>query len=209
MKKSMYFSLAVASLFLGTLVFNACQKETKESLTSRSEEAGKKKPQANTKTCVHPTFRDKVVDTYCREGHSCGIGSFPSTDRNRIQWRVGTQCGESEIYPSWTSYYTLYKRTTSTAPYQYSQVTTFNCTNSSMWYAKTVLSNSSTFVLIVSEESTALPATIQESASGGLLNTAGIPLETVNSYSDYWKFTTGSTAGTTSCVGSEPGPIHL
>ncbi|WP_343605439.1 hypothetical protein [Fluviicola sp.] len=207
MKKAMYLPIAVAGLFLGAIVFNACQKETKETLISRTEEAGKKKPQANTKTCVHPIFYDKLVDTHCSDGHPCTISMIPTKNRNRVNWRVGTQCSSSQNY-TYTSYYTLYKYAgpaTTSGFSLYNRIATFNCTNPYMWYASSLLTNSSTFILIVSDLSTALPTSIHEQISTGYLyDTGGYFLSTYNYYSDSWKFVTGTSAGTVNCINKEP-----
>ncbi|WP_300665972.1 hypothetical protein [Fluviicola sp.] len=195
MKKSLLLPMAVMSLFLSAFVFNACQKETKETLVSRKEENRKEKPPVSTKSCIRPIFEDKVANVHCSEGRTCGpLSSIPSTSRNRISWRVGTPCPGSPNFVG-TTYYTIYKRS-STALTNYNQITTFSCTNASMWYASTLLSNSSTFIIVSNYLSTALPATIVEGAGGYLYDTLGNPL----SVSDLWKFSTGTTAGTSPCM---------
>jgi hypothetical protein len=207
MKKSLFLPVALTSLFFAVFAFNACQKETKETLSSSGK--GKDDPtQANTKTCVHPIFYNKVVDAYCSDGHSCSSAFIPPTNRNRIKWRVGTQCNNTQNYTG-TSYYTLYKYVSpvpgNTSYNLFTSVATFNCTNPNMWYAKTLLTNSSDFILIISDLSTALPSSIHEQNSTGYLyNTGGYFLFTSNYYSDYWRFTTGATAGTVSCVILDP-----
>lgn len=194
MKRYLLLPLAVISLSIGALIINACQKETRESvLTSKK---GKEKPSvSDTKTCVHPVFCNKQIDAHCSQGHGCLLSVIPAKNMNRIRWTVGTQCSCSQSY-SGTSYYTLYKRTSSTAP-QYTRIATFNCTNSTMWYASSLLTNSSTFILLINETSAALPANIQEDALGYLYFTSGTPL---TGYIDSWKFTTGNTAGTVTCI---------
>lgn len=201
----MFLPLVATGLILSAFIFHACQKETIESHT---ETRGKKKPQAGTKTCIHPIFYDKIVDTYCAEGYACAIPYVPTTNRNRINWRTGTQCNMSDNFTG-TSYYTLYKYsgtvTGNPSLNLYNRITTFNCTKPNMWYANSLLTNSSTFILIVSDLSTALPSSIHEQISTGYLyDTGGYLLPTYNNYSDYWKFATGSTAGTTTCIVKDP-----
>lgn len=197
MKRSLFLPMAVISLLLAVIVFNACQKETKETLSSAKE--GKGNPtHVDTKTCVHPVFCNKQVDASCIDGYSCVLAMIPTTNRNRIRWHVGTQCGCSDNY-STTVYYTLYKWTSSTAP-QYTKVATFSCNNATMWYAKTLLTNSSVFNLLIDETSITRPTSITEDAFGYLYDTGGTPINC----NDNWKFTTGATAGTVSCVIKEP-----
>ncbi|TSJ41880.1 hypothetical protein [Fluviicola chungangensis] len=201
MKRSLTLPMALIGLFLGVFAFNACQKETKETFSSVKN--GKEDPaQVDTKTCVHPVFCNKQVDAACSDGYSCALAIFPSTNRNRIRWHVGTQCSCSQSYSS-TVYYTLYKWTSSTPP-QYTKVATFSCNNATMWYAKTLLTNSTVFNLLMNETSVIHPTTITEDSFGFLYDTGGTPLN----YNDNWKFTTGSTAGTISCVVKDPGGLQ-
>jgi len=193
MKRSLTLSVAAIALLLGVFGFYACQKETKETISSKKEGKDKPAPE-NTKTCVHPVFCDKQVDAACTDGYACALAVFPTTNRNRIRWHVGTQCGCSQSYSS-TVYYTLYKWTSSTPP-QYTKVATFSCNNATMWYAKTLLTNSTVFNLLMDETSITRPTNIVEDSFGYLYDTGGTPL----SCSDNWKFTTGATAGTISCI---------
>ncbi len=194
MKKYLLLPLAVISLSMGVLIIDSCQKETKETLTYQTK-AGKKKPQDTPKTCARPIFADKVVDAHCSQGSACSLATIPTKNRNRIKWRVGTPCPGS---PNWvgTTYYTLYKYNGS----QYTKVASFNCTNANMWYASSILTNTSTFIIVSNNFSTVLPATIVEDMFGFLYDTSGNPL----SYSDSWNFTTGNTAGTINCIEKEP-----
>ncbi len=193
MKRSLTLSVAVIALFLGVFAFNACQKETRGPLSSSKKEKGDPAP-VNTKTCVHPIFCNKQVDAACTDGYACALAVFPTTNRNRIRWHVGTQCGCSQSYSS-TVYYTLYKWTSNTPP-QYTKVATFSCNNATMWYAKTLLTNSTVFNLLMDETSVTHPTNIMEDSFGFLYDTGGTPL----SCNDNWKFTTGATAGTVSCI---------
>jgi hypothetical protein len=202
MKKSLIFPVALSGLFLGVLTFNSCQKETKRAVSSPQEES--ESAHFTTKTCAHPIFQEQLVDASCDEGYSCGLAMIPTKNRNRIRWRTATQCNLSQNYVG-TSYYTLYKyagAVPGNPSYNlYNQATTFNCTNANMWYASALLTNSSTFILIVSDASYALPSSIHEqNTTGYLYDTGGSLLSTYNYYSDTWKFTTGSTAGTVSCI---------
>lgn len=203
MKRALFLPAALLALFLGAMAFNACQKETKQTISSIKD--GKGNPnQGNTKTCNHPVFYDQLVDASCDEGYSCGIAMIPVKNKNRIRWRVGTQCNSTSNFVG-TSYYTLYKyagAVPGNPSYNlYNQISTFNCTYANMWYANSILTNSSTFILIVSDASYALPSSIHEQNSTGYLyDTGGLPLGNYNYYSDDWKFTTGSTAGTVSCI---------
>jgi len=198
MKKNLLLPLALISLSMGALIFNACQKETKETLTNQ-QEVGKKKPLDTPKTCARPIFADKSVDTHCSQNSGCGLGMIPTHNRNRIRWRVGTPCPGS---PNWvgTTYYTLYKFTPSTS--NYTKITSFSCTNATMWFANPIISNSSTFIFVSNSVSTSLPTNIVEDIFGYLYDTVGNPL----SCSDSWKFTTGNTAGTISCILGDPDP---
>jgi hypothetical protein len=190
MKKYLLLPLAVISLSAGSFIFNACQKEQRETQTKQKE-----KTPATPKTCARPIFADKVVDTHCSQGSPCSLAMIPATNRNRIKWRVGTPCPGS---PNWvgTTYYTLYKYNGT----QYDKVATFNCTNPNMWYASSVLTNTSTFIIVSNNFSTVFPATIVEDMYGYLYDTSGGPL----SYSDSWKFVTGNTAGTVNCINKDP-----
>lgn len=190
MKKYLLLPLAVISLSMGALIFNACQKENGTTLTKQKE-----KNPYTPKTCARPIFADKVVDAHCSQGYPCGLATIPPANRNRIKWRVGTPCPGS---PNWvgTTYYTLYKYNGS----QYNKVATFNCTNPNMWYASTVLTNTSTFIIVSNSSSTVFPATIVEDMFGYLYDTLGNPI----SCSDSWKFTTGNTAGTINCIIKDP-----
>jgi hypothetical protein len=199
MKRSLTLPIAAIGLFLGVLVFNSCQKETKETSNLFKEESGKKKkPPVSTKDCARPVFFNKSIDTHCSEGHSCSMAIIPLKNKNRINWRVGTPCPGNPNYTG-TTYYTLYKRNPLPAT-DYSKITTFSCTNATMWYANSLLTNSSTFILVSNNVSTALPTPIVEDIYGFLYDNLGNPLI----YSDSWKFATGTTAGTVNCINKEP-----
>lgn len=203
MKKSLLLPLMALSLFLGALIFNACQKEKNNTVLSGKEGKGST-AQSGTKTCVHPIFYNKVVDASCSDGHPCIISSFPSTTRNRIKWRTGTQCNNTQNFTA-TAYYTLYKYAAPSGSYQqYNKVATFNCSNPNMWYAKTLLTNSTAFILIVSDLSSALPSSILQDGSGWLYTTGGSVLSSAYYYSDYWSFTTGNGAGAACTISPPP-----
>lgn len=202
MKKHLLLPLAVISLSVGALIFNACQKETRETLTNQ-QEAGKKEPhQPIPKHCARPLLSDRSIDTHCSERSGCGLAYIPAYNRNRISWRVGTPCPGS---PNWvgTTYYTIYKFNWITG--QYNKLTSFSCTSANMWYANSVLSNSSTFIIISNNASTSFPVNIVEDTFGYLYDTVGNPL----SYSDSWKFATGTTAGTVKCIERDDPPVDL
>lgn len=194
MKKSLFLPMAVISLFLEVIAFNACQKET----AIPKEAAEKKKTQASTKACTRPVFFNKSIDTHCSEGHSCSMVIIPVKNKNRINWRVGTPCPGNPDYLG-TTYYTLYKRSPAPAT-DYNKITTFNCTNATMWYANSLLTNSSTFILVSNNLSTSFPTTIVEDIYGVLYDNLGNLL----TYSDSWKFNTGTSAGTVNCINKEP-----
>lgn len=193
MKKWLLFPALAGTLFIGLLTFNACQKEQ---ISSPKEITAKGSETVPTKSCFHPVFYNKEVGSVCSDGFACSMSSVPTSTRNRIKWRVGTQCNSTDNFVG-TSYYTLYKKTGTSGSYEtYSQITTFNCTVASMFYAKTILTNSSTFILIVSDSSSPLPSAINLGTDGILYNPGGGFLSAYYYYSDFWKFSTGTGAGT-------------
>lgn len=191
MKKIISISLAVIGLGLGAFAFNSCEKDNPVTTAGRK---GSSSAQETTKTCVHPLFQDKIVDVACADGHSCsGIGMYPANSRNRIRWRVSTQCSYSQNFTG-TCYYNIYKYASTSGGYQfYNLIATFTCTNPNMWYASTLLTNSSTFIITVGDVSGTMPSSIKEDVSGYLWTTGGSPL---SGYVDDWKFSTGTQAGT-------------
>src|SRR3954454_24218011 len=108
MKKHLLLPLAVISLSMSALIFNACQKETRENATRQQESCEKEPHQFTPKTCARPIFANKSVDTHCSERSGCGLSYIPTYNNNRISWRVGTPCPGS---PNWvgTTYYPIYK----------------------------------------------------------------------------------------------------
>lgn len=199
MRKSLFLSLTLGGLLFGAFGFHSCQKETKETVVSTQK---KKEPHVQTKSCVGVTFSNKQVDVACAQGYGCDqFISIPTYSQNRIQWRLD-DCSYSP-YTN-TAYYAVYKRTGTSGSYpSYTKIASFQCNKSNMWYANPVLTNNSDFVILVTEVATTTFPTIIIEEYDTISNSYfyydtfyANPL----SFRDFWRFSTGSTAGSTRCV---------
>ncbi|MNV00576.1 hypothetical protein D3C71_907460 [compost metagenome] len=191
MKTKFVLPLAIFGLLsVVAIAFNSCQKEINSS--TRSEIKGKKKPaDSNAKSCNYPTIENGIVGLGCSNGRSCSTSMIAMSKRHEIYWNVGTQCSPNTPY-SGTSNYGIYKQT---AAGVYSKIDGFSCASTSGWYASALLTNSSTFILVIKDGPGAYPTTITEDASGYLYDSVGGYFY----HTDSWKFTTGTGAGT-SCL---------
>lgn len=197
MKTNFLSPFAIVSLFLMAFVFNSCKKEIEASSLNSERKESKKPSDENAKTCLYPTIESPNVGLHCSDGNGCGMGMLTSTTRHRVTWTVGSDCSPSTPYPN-IAHYAVYKQTGIAA---YSQIASFSCSSTAQWYASTLLTNGSTFIIVVKDSDSpasipSFPTTITEDSFGYLYNVGGASFY----YTDSWKFTTGTGAGA-SCGG--------
>lgn len=206
MRKSLFLSLTLGGLLLGAFSFHSCQKKTRDTVISKQKEKTKTPPD-QTKTCPEPKFANKQVDVACYQGYACDrFPSIPQRNQNRIRWQV-KDCLNGPYTA--TSFYAVYKKTGMTGTYPtYTRIASFQCNKSDMWYANPVLTNSSDFVILVANSSMpALPTTIIEeyySITGSYFY-YDTSYGNIFAYTDFWRFSTGTTAGSISCINVEIG----
>ncbi|MNV10797.1 hypothetical protein D3C71_1013370 [compost metagenome] len=199
MRKSLFLSLTLGGLLFGVFSFHSCQKETKETFVSKQKE---KKPPVQTKECRQPLFYNPQVGVACIQGYGCDqMPRIPQRSQNRIQWKL-KNCTNG-LYVG-IAIYAVYKKTGTSGGYpSYTKITGFQCDNSDMWYAHPLLTNNSDFVILVTKNPTpALPTTLIEEYNS--INNSYAYYDTsygnVVSASDFWRFSTGSTAGSVNCI---------
>ncbi|MNK01911.1 hypothetical protein D3C87_197250 [compost metagenome] len=201
MRKTLFLSLTLGGLIFGAFGFHSCQKETRETATSKKKELDASN---HSQKCLRPEhITSRQVDVHCVQGYACdAFPSIPPLNRNRIRWKT-TGCTNAPY--TGMSAYAIYKKTTPGTIPIYTRIATFQCNKSDMWYANPALTNSSEFVLLVDHPDIAsFPATMEEhSYPGGFYDyySGGVAVN----HNDSWKFSTGSTAGTVSCVVVGPG----
>lgn len=150
----------------------------------------------------HPEFKNQVIGSACKTGHSCKTWTFTSGRFNGVVFDVKNQLDDFYNFAWWDKCrYVVYKYSGMDGSYEkYQKVDDFTCNkNQKVALYASYFSNNTKFVILLHETNpSSVYNLIHYNASGYYLKTGSVynPLPNPgNSRSDQWRFTTLSEQG--------------